>query len=173
MKYKKKISCRGCLLLVLTLLACLFVPIVWDSVRFYRPLIPTTQWDVKAGTHSGKPLSVRVYKMLWDNVFLVRIDGRWFAVDFSGNFLKKRRRNLVHPDDKVHVFWTTPGTFPYLYHRADGGGGLEILHKKIEELWYLSDMGNQIVFSNQTFFVSMTKENSGRPPADVHRSTWE
>ena len=140
-----------------------------DFVLGRRPLLRTTRWEVKAATHDGKPLPAELYKALGAEVFFLYLNhSRWLAVDFCSY---KRKRFLVFPDDGVHIFRTFPGTSPYLHHSVSGLYGIDILHPKIEEVWYLSDMGDTIVFSNEVFFVSMANGNSGRPPVEVHRNT--
>ena len=170
----------------LVLLGCYMLYCAWFTL-YPPPFIPAVQWQVEAGTHTGKTIPAEIYHVKGHgDVLFVHIDSggdisllpsyrwfegkRWFAVDFSDN---KKGRFLINPDDGVHVFETFPSTSPYLYHPINGRYGVEILHAKIEELWHLSDMGDTIVFSNEVFFVSMTQANSGRPPVEVHRSTWE
>jgi len=181
MTYKKWIFWLTFVLFALVLF------IIADPLLLFRPLFLTTQWEVKAATHDGRHVSVKIYKELTkDEVFLLYVKGgrnaplnpqypgikyhpqlrRWFVVDFSDN---KKERYLIHPDDNIHIFSTPPRLFPALGPKDLSK--VEILSPKIEEAWYLSDMGDTIVFSNQVFFVSMTKKNSVRPPVEAHRRT--
>jgi len=147
-----------------------------------RPLLPTWQWQVKSATHSGKPVSVKIYKMLGRDVFFFRACGghdtplkagdspypRWFMMDFEND-----KNRWYATDDGVHVFKVNPGIFPYLSYPVDKLQKIPILDGKIEELWYLSYTGDTVVFSNKVFFVSATQKNSKREPVSVHRRTWE
>jgi len=150
--------------------------LIRDILWGYRPLFSAKQWQVKAGTHSGKPLAVKIYKRLGSEKFYLRIDGggdaplcywpskreslRWFTMNF--------------PDDKERIITkegTSVRTFPYPCSR-NRDSGLNILSEKFDgEVWCFSYTGDSVVFSNDLFFVSATQENSGRPPVEVHRST--
>ena len=140
-----------------------------DMLLYYRPLLPTKQWQVKAGTHLGKPMPVKAYKMLGRDTFFLRIGNgdkvwdrwkhsQWFVMHFANN-------------EELDVFVTCPGIFPFLYYQTDRYLGVSILDRKIDDLWHLSYTGDSAVFSNATYFVSATQKNSARPAVEVHRRT--
>ncbi|MCL1919715.1 MAG: hypothetical protein FWG50_01350 [Kiritimatiellaeota bacterium] len=175
MKYKKRITC---LLLVPAVLFAyvLFFGAIMPCARFAlyaRPLIPASQWQVKSGTHTGESISVKTYQVKGHETFFLCVGNErpeWFAVDFSG--IKHKLTWHAFPDDAVHVLYMAPRIFPFLHYNINGQRGRDILDAKTDRLWYLSDTGDTIVFSNEVFFVSMTNENSGRPPVEVHKVSW-
>ena len=71
-------------------------------------------------------------------------------------------------DGEVHVFATAD---PYWHYISGGHSGRNILDPMFKEKWHLSYTGYSVLFSNKTYFVSATQENSDRPPVEAHRST--
>jgi len=142
--------------------------VCWNP--FARQLIPfkATGWQLEAGMHTGKPLSVKPYKTRWperDVIHLHIVDeceislSRWFAMDFSD----EKEHMVVR--DRINIL---PSPRPHL---INWNPGVDILGGKLEgEVWWLSYTGDKVVFSNQVFFVSATQENSGRPPVEVHKA---
>ena len=149
-------------------------------------LIPTTRWQVEAGRHDGKPVSVKTYKMLGREAYFFRVDGgeenpldspalltdvykgrsmKWFVIDFP-----KIKRYAQ--DDEVRVSLMRPDISPY-WCAAYGDYAVNIVGgKNMPETWWLSYTGDTVVFSNEVFFVSATQKNSGRKPVEVHRQSW-
>jgi len=120
-----------------------------------RPLIQATGWKVEAGTHSGTPLPVKVYRMLGREMPLVIIvnDGQWqWPLPFTAFVFKNDADVTMTPS--IH-------TSPFLYGNFDPylgyGGNLLNIHK-LEERWFLSCVDESVVFSNKNFFVSVSKE---------------
>ena len=172
MKHKKWII----RLLITPLVFFVFVLIVgfilhW--VLFFRntrPLIPAPQWYVEAGTHTGEPISVKVYQVKGCEIFFLAVGDEnpgWLAMMFSDD--KYERTLYDFPEDDVHVLRMTPLKFPYLHYLTHRHFGVDVLHGKSGDVW-LAYTGDSVVFSNRAFFVSATEKNSGRPPVDLQRT---
>ena len=126
--------------------------VLWHN----RPLHSTTEWQGEARTHTGTPVSVKTYKALGREVFFLCVDGGdrhtlrswinplWFAMSFSQDgagvtVLKEPRMENL-----------------FGWHLAlERLGGMDI---GLSELWGLSCTGNSVVFSNDVFFVSMSRK---------------
>jgi len=177
MKYEKWIFRFSLVLNVLVvlpfaILCCLVLYMVWGNWHS-RQLIPfkATGWQLEAGTHTGNALSVKPYKTRGQGqegeVFYLHVAGgddtplsEWFSIALSED-----NEDLIIRCPPVR---TSPS--PRL---ANWNPGIEIMSgKDIPVIWWLSYTGDKVVFSNQTFFVSATQENSGRPPASVHKVSW-
>ena len=138
-------------------------------IRNTQPLIPASQWEVEARTHTGEPMPVKIYQVKGYEIFFLAVGDEtpgWFAMTFSDD--KHERTLYCFPKDDVHVLSMKPLTFPYLHYQTRGHFGVDILSGKSGHAW-LSYTGDSVVFSNYLFFVSATQENSGRPPVEVHR----
>jgi len=141
--------------LVIVPLLVLAVIALWN----FRPLHRTWQWHGEASTHAGKPAPVKVYKEFGRDVFFLRVDDarytpfgqkypRWFVADFS----VKEKGVVVSADPHTSI-----GIAQYL--TVERWYGVNILYNKHEgkKDWHLSYTGNSVVFSNDAFFVSMSK----------------
>jgi len=135
-----------------------------------RPLHPTGQWQVKAYTHAGDRVSVRIYKELGHEVFFLRLAShrnvslgtkkpRWFTVDFS----ERETDMVVSVDPRIY-------TVICQHFIIEQNYGLDVLDGKDGDYWF-SYTREAVIFSNNFFFVSATQKNSGRPSVEVHRST--
>ena len=50
----------------------------------YSPLVPASEWEVKAESPSGKPLPAKIYKMMFhDDYFFVNTGGEWRTLEFN------------------------------------------------------------------------------------------
>ena len=138
MKYKKSII----LLSLFALVSLLFLISV--SVWHFRPLIPVRQWQIKAEETSGKPISVKTYRMLGRTMPLfLRIDSKWFIAFID--------------DDKTWVGSPNyPRTSPYLHFNHDMAYGVDILDGKMDEKWWLFFIDGTLVFSNTAIAVSVS-----------------
>ena len=109
--------------------------------------------QVKASTHTGKALPVKAYKPSWDEMVYLRIGGGW-RMPFS------RWVTVIPPDGNKCVTVLENGnilTFPYPFLIGGHPGSGLLIDKFRAANWWVSYTGNSIVFSNEIFFVSMSK----------------
>ena len=165
MKIKKSLL----LLVTFIVIIMLALPVFFIFIMNYKPLLPATEWQVKAGTHSGKPVPAKIYRMLGQKMpLLVRVDGGK-DTSFYSEYFKNYR--LGEPrwfaafisNDEAVITETGVKTFPYLSGNFNPkfGYGVDILFTdKNGELWFLSRAGESVVFSNKAIFVSVSKKDS-------------
>ena len=154
-------------LIILALLAnALFV---W----FFRPLVPTWRWRVKAETSSGIPLFVKTYKWLGFNqgAFYIQIkskDGTPLYISppewTKPEELTERWFKVLFTKDKALVNDTYANTYPYLckilpdiLFGQDECNNILVYRGGIEN-WGLSRNDKSLIFSNALITVSVTKK---------------
>jgi len=141
--------------LILAVCVTILMPLVVAAVLFfYRPLIKSTEWDIRAMSSSGELVPANVYKMWFENkTYFANVDGNWFEVKIVSN------NTLV-----AYAPYVT-GKKPYLH--ADilaldyfSFAGFCYCDSPVSVHWGISNIGESAIFSNGFYSASIKPKDS-------------